>query len=142
MPFILRNADIPTIYKAFQALDGRPVPVEVDTDDGKKRTLIHTQPYSFSGPARLQIAKWLQVLKTSNETLSKAHDQLVRQFSEAPKFDKVPDDKMDAFRTEWLKVQEESQQFEQAPVKLADLKIEDNKLPGTIVAVLLPLLVE
>lgn len=139
MPITIRNADITYIYKAFQALDGCPKPVEIESDDGKKRTMLHVQPYSFSGTARLSIARWIARLKISAEALSKTHDDLVKQYA-SPGKDKVDEDKMPAWREQWTKVQEQSEEFTVEPIAYGDLKPEDNKLPGSVLGMLLPLL--
>ena len=141
MPITLRNADIPLIYKALQALDGRPSPVDVESDDGKKRTMIHTQPYTFSGMARLTVARWIARLKTETESLGKTHDGLVKQYATVEVPDKVEEKRMPEWRAEWMAVQEAAQDYDLALLKYEELKPEDNKLPGSVLGLLMPLLV-
>jgi hypothetical protein len=142
MPITIRNSDIPAAFKALQALDGAPSVVEIDTEDGKKRSMLHTTPYVFGGKARFQIAKWLIAIKTTAEALTKTHDGLVKQYAEPAKPDQVTEANMPAWREEWLKVQDDVSGFDLHPIKLDELKVEDNRIPSTVLAALLPLLAE
>jgi hypothetical protein len=127
----VKNRDIHNIVRALNALDGRPEAVTV-----KDETQILVVPYKIGAKTRLLAAKWLNAAKAVADTVSKTHDGLVRQFADPKEPDKVAPAKNDEFAKEWDLVQDATNEFALDPLKLDDLKIEENQLPISVLSVL------
>lgn len=131
------NRDIVNLFKALNSLDGRPEPVNLRTREGGEEVQLILVPYSFSGKARLALARWLTAVKAANDVLVQAHDSLVREFGSAEGVDPL---RVGEFRAEWDKALDESSEFSLPLVQIEDLKPEENKIPVSLLAVLSPVL--
>ncbi len=136
----VKNRDILNLLKALSALDGRPTPVTVKDKD-REVTQIVIKPYSFSGTARLAMARALVAVKDVNDALSRTHDGLVKQFADPADPTQVSDANMQAFTDEWEKVLDAAVVLKFARISCTELRVEENQLPVSVLAALDPLLV-
>lgn len=127
----VKNRDIHNLLRALNALDGRPEPVTV-----KDETQIIIVPYKIGAKTRLAAAKWLGEMKKTADALSKTHDGLVRQFADPKEPEKVDQKKNAEFTKEWEGVNDCVTEIALEPLKLDDLKIEENQLPISVLSVL------
>lgn len=136
MPITISNHEIPLLYRALQALDGRQEVVELSEGD-KTRKALQLKPYKFGGQVRMAVAEWLSAVRPISENLSKVHDALVKQYASAADPKTVDESRMPEFLHEWTRVEDDTHTFEQAPLAIADLHPEENQLPATVLSVLL-----
>jgi hypothetical protein len=117
----LTNRDIVASAGALAALDA---------SDDKGKPL-----YKFGGAVRLAIAKKLKRLQVLRQELADTEVKLARQF------DVLGDGKDDraatkAFKAEQDALLSQSQTFDMASLKVADLKLSDNEIPSGLLAAL------
>jgi len=131
---VFKNADLLNLFRGLNSLDGRLAPSAAMADSNP--ALI---PYKFGGKARITLARWLAAVKSANDTLSAAHDALVRQFIPVGEKE-VPPARRAEFQAEWDKVMDDTVSFELPKVPVDELFAEDNQLPVSVLAVLSPIL--
>lgn len=137
---IVRNKDIAPLLAALNALDGRQEAVEIKDREGNKSTVINTVPYKFSGEARLAAARWLKAMNDAHAPLKTTHDALVRQHAAPDKPEEVAPGNMRTYTDEWEAVGKLENEFDLPKIKIAGLKVEENMLPVSVLALLAPVL--
>ncbi len=128
-------------YQGFLSLDGQTHILKDEAAKTEKATLV---PYKFGGKVRWNIAKNLSILKRHNEDFTKARDGLILELSNGKgTIDETDKDAITAANT---KVQEllatDVEVSGLLGLALDDLNLEANPIPGSIVALLMPLIKE
>lgn len=139
-PITILNAHIPTLLQALTALDGRKEVVVIDGADGKEKRALTTIPYVFTGRARLTAGQWIAAIRGQAEILNKAHDDTVRQYATAETPNVVAPENDAKFHAVMAAM--DATPFEVSLPKIAydDLNVEENKIPVTVIGVLVPIL--
>lgn len=122
------------ISSALMALDGQ----ERSIKENDKDRVIKT-PYQFSGSTRLIIARDMAVLNEVAKTYNDARIALVNQFAIDGKIEPNSDNEK-KFTIEMKKIIATEQDINLTKIKAADLNLDSNQIPGTVLALLNPIL--
>ena len=129
------------INAALSSLDGTPTVVK--SEDGKTDKVI-VVPYKFNGKNRWNIAKNLNVLKTTSENLTKARDAVINEVSGGSgKIDPNDEAAIKVFNekfTEVLDAEESTKGL--LAISLEGLNLDENQIPTAILSVLEPIVTE
>ena len=136
------NRDLSNLMRALNALDGTPevVKTKAGGPDGGETSQVILKPYKFGGKTRLTLAKWLSAVKAANESLSKAHDGLVKEMASPAAPDKVAEENLGKFADAWAAVLAETTSFPLPKVSVDALDPDGNDLPISVLAALDPIL--
>lgn len=122
------------ISSALMSLDGQ----EKIIKDGDKEKSVKV-PYQLSGNTRLAIAKNMTKLNEIAKSYNDARTALVGQFSVDGKIEPNSDNEK-KFTIEMKKVIATEQHLDLTKIKISDLNLDANQIPGTVLALLNPIL--
>ena len=142
----LRGRDVYYIRNALNALDGRPEAVSVKPPGrSESESQVILKPYTFSGRARYQISKWNVEVRRALESLDEARKKLVSQYADPTHLVDGAEQGAPAnvvlFDKDWAAVLSEPVQFSLSPIRFDDLRVDENLIPPSVLAVLDPILV-
>ncbi len=127
------------LYAAFAALDGQTHVLKDEAAKTEKAVLV---PYKFGGKTRYTIGKNLAILKRHNEAFVKARDGLILELSEGSG---TIDDANTALIGRLNKELQDLMSQEEDGSNLfllseKDLNLDENPIPGSVLAILLTLI--
>lgn len=117
----------------LRALDG----YERVIKDGERERVVQ-ELYKLGGGLRFQIAKDIAKLTIVADALHKARNDLVRGLSGGK--DRIPPEKAGEFYAEERAMLDAQQDIELSMIQVEELKLDQNPIPGSILALLAPLL--
>lgn len=134
----LTNKELMPLFESLFALDGKDQGFE---PDGRPKPRI---PYKFGskGEARLASGRNIKALTSPYEELTECKKKLrIETIGSAEPFpDEHKHPEYPRLEAEWKEIMAATQDVELYILKWDDLRAEDNGLPGSVVAKLLPIL--
>lgn len=133
-PFKIRNADLPELAAAIIALDGTDR--AVDQGPGNPARILR-EPYKFAGDVRARLAANLAVLAAAGKDANDQRDALIRQISGGgSSIDQKDKAKLDEFNRAAQLLFEKERTLDLSPIATADLQLDQNAIPVSVLAVL------
>jgi hypothetical protein len=129
----MKIREILTAAAALNALDGY---TKVVKDGGLDKAV--TVPYEFTANVRFSIAKNIAALGPVLRTFESSRKALIKQFSDGG--NEVPADAMAAFSEAPSELLDRDEEVSSAELSQADLNLERNPIPPSVIAGLMPLL--
>lgn len=118
------------ISAALRSLDT----YEAKDKDGK----YYAASYTFSGVTRMAIAVDLEKTSSVLKTYQATVNEVIRKLSGGGA--KVPPERMAEFNTETTKMLAAPAGISLTRIKQADLKLDENPIPGSVLGLLLPII--
>lgn len=127
------------ILDASSAVKALDVYERVVREGGTERVV--REPYRFGGATRMTLARTQAALQAHSDAFDKAHNALIRELANGQ--DHIPADAAGSkqmFVEEIGKLLASEHPIEIAQLSEADLKLDDNPIPPSVLTALLPLL--
>jgi hypothetical protein len=115
------------LYVALSSLDG----YEKIVKDGASEKVVKT-PYAFGGGLRLAIGRNLLAVSPTVQVYDKSSRELFTQFAGGK--DKLEGEGLVKFQAEAQKMQDAKASVEVIKIKPAELKLDENPIPGSVIA--------
>lgn len=132
--FKIRNADLPDLANALAALDGSER--VVDQGPGNPSRIVR-EPYKFSGDVRARLAADLAVVVDAAKRAQEKRDALIKQISGgSDRIDPKNSAQMAEFTVSASTLLEAEVALDLSPIATADLNLEANAIPVSVLAAL------
>jgi hypothetical protein len=131
----LTYQNILILRAALLALDGLDQPVEV-----RGQLQLVKKPFTFSGRARLKIARNLRAVEAAFQDYDAARIGLVRELAGGA--DQVPDALLAKFHALHADLLQEHVDVSLTPLIEDELNLDDNQIPHSVLSILLQHLLE
>lgn len=133
-PFKFRNADLPDLANALASLDGTEK--AVDQGPGNPPRIIR-EAYKFSGEVRARLAADLAAISEAVKHVQVQRDTLIKQISSgSDRIDPKNTGQMADFTVAASALLEQEIILDLSPITIADLQLEQNAVPVSVLAVL------
>lgn len=129
---LISISDLQRLNNGLLALDG------YDEAVGAGDNARVVRKFFKLGEVRQTIAINLNRVKPVLEAHLKAHNELIQELSDGK--GKVPDDKMPRFTDAYQKMLASEQEVDLMPIKISELALDDNPIPGSVLAAIAPVI--
>lgn len=125
----ITNRGILEIRQALTALDGHPTP----TSSENTKASVYLKPYDFTGSVRFRIGRILSTLNVIAQDIEKASDEVAKKYAVD---NIIPAPAVAAYTQERNNLLDIENDVEITKFTEADLKLDINPIPGSVLSVL------
>lgn len=134
MKIKLRLSEFANLHAALRSFDDGFTTL-VKSAGGEKAEKI---AYAFNAKTRFAIAKNINTIAASREAVNDARNKLIRQLAKGGL--EVPKEHIPQFNDQLNELLETVEEMDMEPIDYDELKADDNRIPPSVIAALMPIL--